>query len=497
MNIDKSGSNKAALDTLTIYLMEHSHSFFIDRFAGSITNKLRNVTGAFENIIPDFLWAHLNSLVSFLVTFALIMSVDAKSAGLFLALLVALFLVNKKFAPGKTVVSKASAEAGTKLQGRTVDVLSNISTVRQYVKRDYELEQLQILTTNKSKKGIANWLYTEKLLLINSAVLFVFALGMFWLLVSEWGKGGISTGDFVLVLALVSNITNSLLFVGRAFNATARTIGELHEGLDDILLPYEIEDAEAAKKLEVNEGKINWQKVKFNFGGVSVFKDFDLLIPSKQRLGLVGTSGAGKSTFVSLLLRQHDIPSGSILIDGQDISKVTQDSLREAIAVVPQEPSLFHRTIRENIAYSNSEATLEEVIEVAKKAQAHEFIERLPLGYETLVGERGIKLSGGQKQRIAIARAMLKNAPILILDEATSALDSESEKEIQKALHILMEGKTVIAIAHRLSTLREMDRIIVLEDGEIKEDGNHDSLVLKSGLYAKLWQHQAGGFILE
>jgi ATP-binding cassette subfamily B protein len=491
------GSNKTAMDILTKYLFRHSHGYFVDRFAGSITNKLRNVTGAFDEMIPDFLWAHLNAAVAFVVTFILILLVDVKSSLLFLFLILVLAIVNKRFAVKKAKVAKEYAEAGTVIQGRVADTFSNASTVRQYVQQIYEHEQLSELTTDKYNKGIINWFYTEKLLIANSFILSFFAIGMFWLLVTKWGEGQISTGDFVLVLALVTNITGSLLFIGRAFNATARTIGQLREGLDDILLPYEIEDVSLAKELMVTSAKIEWRSVNFNFTGVGVFEDFNLQIAPKQRLGLVGSSGAGKSTFVSLLLRQHELISGEILVDGQNIASVTQDSLRSTIALVPQEPMLFHRTIKENIAYSRPSATLDEVIEVAKKAQAHEFISRLPLGYDTMVGERGVKLSGGQKQRVAIARAMLKNAPILILDEATSALDSESEKEIQKALHILMEGKTVIAIAHRLSTLREMDRIIVLSEGKVIEDGKHEDLLKSSGQYSNLWSHQAGGFILE
>jgi ABC-type multidrug transport system fused ATPase/permease subunit len=249
--------------------------------------------------------------------------------------------------------------------------------------------------------------------------------------------------------------------------------------------------------LVVEKGSITWKDVGFEFGENKVFDTFNLTITPGQRVGLVGHSGAGKTTFVSLLLRQHDVTSGRIEIDGQSIANVTQDSLRENIAVVPQEPLLFHRTIRENIAYGKSDATDEEVVTVAKKAKAHDFISQLENGYDTLVGERGIKLSGGQKQRIAIARAMIKDAPILVLDEATSALDSESEVAIQDALHKLMEGKTVIAIAHRLSTLREMDRIIVLENGKIIEDGSHESLKEAGGVYQRLWEHQAGGFLVE
>lgn len=250
-----------------------------------------------------------------------------------------------------------------------------------------------------------------------------------------------------------------------------------------------------AAESSVDKGLIVCSQISFKYDDNSIFTDFSLTINAEERVGLVGHSGAGKSTFLSLLLRQADLQSGFISIDGHNIKEVTQESLRRAIAIVPQEPVLFHRTLRENIAYSRPDASLAEVEEVAKKAYAHEFIINLEKGYDTLVGERGVKLSGGQKQRIAIARAMLKNAPILVLDEATSALDSESEVEIQKALHILMKGKTVIAIAHRLSTLREMDRIIVLKDGRIVEDGTHELLKEAGGTYQKLWQHQAGGFL--
>ncbi len=317
-------------------------------------------------------------------------------------------------------------------------------------------------------------------------------LGTLYLLMQE---EAISVGVFVLVLGLLGRVGHLFITTGQALNRFIREYGNIEEGLKEILLPHTVTDIRNAKTLQISTGKINFNQVLFSHESVEVFNDFSLSIPAGQRLGLVGPSGAGKSTFVSLLLRQYDIESGSIEIDGQNIAEVTQGSLRAAIAVVPQEPALFHRTIRENIAYGKPNATEEEIIEVAKKAYAHDFITSLPLGYNTLVGERGVKLSGGQKQRIAIARAMLKNAPILILDEATSALDSESEVEIQKALHILMVGKTVIAIAHRLSTLREMDRIIVLENGVIAEDGTHDTLLTYGGTYARLWAHQAGGFL--
>ncbi|MEZ4104356.1 MAG: ABC transporter ATP-binding protein [Candidatus Paceibacterota bacterium] len=488
---------KTAVDTVNSYIFKHSHSYYSNRFAGSISSKLRNIIGAVDEIIPDFLWAQLASFVGFLVTFSLIFSVDGTSSFLFIILIFVLYLTNKKLAPEKTRLSKISSEANTLLGGGIIDRLTNISAVRQYTKYEQEINDLKELTDKRRIAHKNNWFYTEKLLIINTFILFTFSFSIFWLVTNKWSLGEISTGDFVMVAALIFNISGSLIFIGRAFNAMAKTIGELQEALDDLLVNHEIVDVKDATDMVVNNGRIDWNDVSFQFENNEVFTGFNLSIEGGQRVGLVGSSGAGKSTFVSLLLRQHDVDSGLIKIDGQDISKVTQDSLRQNIAVVPQEPALFHRTIRENIAYGNTNATDEEIIEVAKQAHAHEFISKLSEGYDTLVGERGVKLSGGQKQRVAIARAMLKNAPILILDEATSALDSESEILIQKALHNLMEGKTVIAIAHRLSTLREMDRIIVLEEGKIIEDGKHTELKDANGVYAKLWQHQSGGFLLD
>jgi ABC-type multidrug transport system fused ATPase/permease subunit len=334
-------------------------------------------------------------------------------------------------------------------------------------------------------------------LLLNACAVFVFVFTMFIFLVDLWRDGSVTAGDFVLVATLISHLSGTMLFVGRAFNATARSFGELREGLDDIYVSYEITDKMEATDLVVSKGKIEFDTVSFSYHKNQIFNGLSITIEPQQKVGIVGTSGAGKSTLVSLLLRQHDIDGGSIMIDGQDISGVRQDSLRKAVALVPQEPLLFHRSIFDNIAYGANPATLQMVERAAALAHAAEFIKKLPEGYETMVGERGVKLSGGQKQRVAIARAILKDAPILILDEATSALDSESEVHIQAALRELMEGRTVIAVAHRLSTLREMDRIIVIESGVIVEDGTHESLVANNGQYAQLWSHQAGGFIVE
>ena len=405
--------------------------------------------------------------------------------------------MNRALAPKKSELSRINAERATELRGFIVDLFTNIAAVRQYSRSGMEAEALRERTVTYQKASMANWGYTEWMLLYNVLVLFLFILTLFYALIIRWDMGAISLGDFVLVLSLIADLSGTLTFIGRAMNSTARSMGEAEEGLDDLLIPHEIIDTAGAKKLSAHAGEIIFDNASFTYGAASVFTDLSLTITPGQRMGLVGPSGAGKSTFVSLLLRQHELGSGAITIDGQDIAKVTQDSLREAIAVVPQESLLFHRSIRENIAYGNPHATDAEIERAAEMAQAHDFIVTLPEGYHTLVGERGVKLSGGQRQRIAIARAMLKDAPILILDEATSSLDSESEAAIQKALHILMEGKTVIAIAHRLSTLREMDRIIVLSDGAIVEDGSHSELVEQKGVYASLWEHQAGGFLQE
>jgi ABC-type multidrug transport system fused ATPase/permease subunit len=261
----------------------------------------------------------------------------------------------------------------------------------------------------------------------------------------------------------------------------------MREGFAELLLPIEINDIQQAKPLIINHGEINWHAVSFTYDQYLIFNDFNLNIEPGQRIGLVGPSGAGKSTFVSLLLRQHELSSGTIAIDGQNIAAVTQSSLRQAMAVVPQEPVLFHRTIRENIIYGNLSASEEAIIAAARSAQAHDFIMALPQGYDTMVGERGVKLSGGQKQRVAIARAMLKNAPILILDEATSALDTESEKLVQEALTRLMANRTTLVIAHRLSTIQHADEILVVNQGRIVERGRHNELLLlDEGFYRKL-----------
>jgi ATP-binding cassette subfamily B protein len=302
----------------------------------------------------------------------------------------------------------------------------------------------------------------------------------------------------IMTIAIVLKLSDQLLFLGMELRDATRFYGEAKEGLEEILKDHVIVNSSSATKLIVSDGEIFIDSINFEYENTKVFHDFSLHINAGQKVGFIGRSGAGKTTFVSLLLRHYDVQEGFIKIDGQNISDVTLQSLRQAIAFVPQDTGLFHRTIQENISYSNPDATLEMVRKSARMAQADQFIQELPNKYQTLVGERGVKLSGGQRQRIAIARAFLKNAPILILDEATSSLDSESEQAIQESLETLIKGRTGISIAHRLSTLKKMDRLIILQNGKITEDGAPDDLInKKDGIFKNMWDHQVKGFIID
>ena len=311
-----------------------------------------------------------------------------------------------------------------------------------------------------------------------------------------WEQGLFTVGDFVLVQAYLLTTFDRLVAINRELRRFYSALADAGEMVAILETPHEIRDKKGAAALEVKGGEVWFDDVTFTFGdGTPILRQFNLTIAAGERVALVGPSGAGKSTITKLLLRLYDLKTGEIKIDRHDIAGVTQESLRSAIAFVPQEPILFHRTLMENIRYGRRDATDEEVVAAAKAAHCHEFIEALPLKYDTYVGERGIKLSGGERQRVAIARAILKDAPILVLDEATSSLDSESEAYIQDAFETLMQGKTVITVAHRLSTIMKMDRIVVMQGGAIVAQGSHLELIRERGLYQKLWSIQAGGFI--
>ena len=397
----------------------------------------------------------------------------------------------------------ASNEAKAAVTGRMVDVLTNIRNVFFFANQALEDEQLERYTGEEFERRRASYRAVVRLrcvqYVMDIAMWLVFVGGALY----AWIHGLIGTGDFVMITTLTSSLLQTAYNIGQRIPEFYDQVGSARESIDTLIVPATVTDLPGARALAVDRGSIHFERVAFAYelpGAEeqrrvrNVVKDFELRIPAGQRVGLVGPSGAGKTTLMGLLMRMHDAVDGAIRIDGQDLRQVTQESLRQSIALIPQDTTLFHRNLLENIRYGRPGASDEEVELASRRAHAHEFIAEQEHGYRTMVGERGVKLSGGQRQRIAIERAILKNAPILLLDEATSALDSHSEQIIQSAMRQAMAGKTVIAIAHRLSTVMDMDRLIVLDRGVIVADGSHHELLRQGGLYAELWRKQSGGF---
>lgn len=490
--------SSSAYQSLYEYLTLHSKDYFNSRFAGSLTNKITNAVEGTLNIFQKALWNFI-PLVIGLFWYVIFAWVSDFRLGLIIGIWSIFFLgANIWFAKILQPHSYKSAKTASTLKGRIVDSLSNISLVHEYAYIAGERDYIKKYVNKQRDAGLALWQLSEWVLVVNGVLIFIFMLFMIGTSVYLFQNHLVSIGVVIMVIAIVADISSQFMFIGQEIKNAAAYFGQAKEGLEEILHEHIIVDHPGAIDLKLSNGDIDIKSVDFEYGETKVFNNFSMHIPAGQKVGLVGRSGAGKTTFVSLLLRHYDIQSGEIKIDSQNINNVKLESLRRAIAFVPQDTSLFHRTIKENICYSNPDATITQVKRSAKLAQADEFIDKLPQGYETIVGERGVKLSGGQRQRIAIARAFLKNAPILILDEATSSLDSESEQAIQESLETLMKGRTVIAIAHRLSTLKEMDRIIVIENGKIAEDGNPEDLLKKSNSKFKdMWDHQVKGFIVD
>ncbi len=483
------------------YLLGQSISFYQNEFAGRIATKLMQTALAVRETVLKLLDVLLYVVVYFGSIVALVAALDWRLTLPLLAWFVIYLGILGYFLPRLGSVAAQQADARSEMTGRIVDTYTNISTVKLFShnnrESDYAKESMeQFLITVYPQMRLATLLRTL-VWCLNAALIFVVVAMSLWL----WSLNILTAGAIAAAVGLLLRISGMSQWIMWEISALFENIGVVRDGLNTLSLPQEIVDKPAAKNLEVNRGKIEFQNVCFHYGkGHGVFEKLNLDIQAGEKIGLVGRSGAGKSTLVNLLLRFHDVEQGQILIDGQNIADVRQESLREQIAMVTQDTSLLHRSIRENLLYGKPDASDTAMYEAAKQAQANDFILELndakgQSGYDAQVGERGVKLSGGQRQRIAIARVLLKDAPILILDEATSALDSEVEQAIQENLYTLMQGKTVIAIAHRLSTIAALDRLIVLDNGDIVEQGRHEDLIQQGGLYANLWAHQSGGFL--
>ena len=482
--------------TMFEYVENHSHQFFSNDFSGSIANKISDIANGSWDIL-NFLCRQLIPTTVIIISSVIIMaSVSLKFSLIFLLFFISHMIISIFMSRECDLLSHIHSETKSTLQGKIVDSLSNIINVRLFARNRYEVDYLkryQNIEIVAQKRLLWSFFKVRLVLEMPSMAMIIFIV---YYLIKGWQEGVVSAGDFAFILILSFNIMMSVWQLGLELPNFFKEIGTAKQALDLIRAQHDITDVKGARDLKVKEGRIIFDHVHFHYTTTQdLFKNKNIVIEPGEKIGLVGYSGSGKSTFVNLILRYFDVQSGKILIDGQNIAEVTQDSLRSAIAMIPQDVSLFHRSLMDNIRFGNLLASDEEVIIASQKAHCHEFIKQLPEGYQNLVGERGVKLSGGQRQRIAIARAILKNAPIIILDEATSALDSMTEKLIQESLLQLMQGRTTIVIAHRLSTLLGMDRILVFHEGAIIEEGSHQGLLKQNGHYAKLWHMQAGGFL--
>lgn len=487
--------SRLCFDTLS----NQSMTFHNSRFGGSLVSQTSRFVSGYSGLVDVVTYSLWPTLASIVLTVGIL----APIAPLFVAILVVMLVLYVVIAYGMyrriLPLSAEASRAQNKLSGVLSDAVTNILAVKTYGREDYE----RGLFTTADREAMAaenvNMRATMRRGFTTSALItaIMFVVSIFVVGGNAWF--GISAGTLVMMFTYTYNLTMRFNYFNSMMQRINRALGDAAEMTRVLDEPTLVADDEDAKPLEVTEGRIDFENLRFRYPDAPkddyVFEDLNLHIPAGQRVGLVGRSGSGKTTLTKLLLRLDDVQEGRVLVDGQDVSHCTQQSLRRQVAYVPQEALLFHRSIRENIAYGKPDATDEEVRRAAEEANALEFIERLPDGFDTMVGERGVKLSGGQRQRVAIARAILVDAPILVLDEATSALDSESEALVQGALENLMRGRTSIVVAHRLSTVASLDRIVVLAHGEVVEDGTHHELVERGGEYASLWNRQTGGFL--
>lgn len=471
-------------------MMEHSPAFYQNYLSGSVANKINDITNSVPSIINTVIDKLFSITLSLLIAIYTVWTVDTKFAIGLIIWIVAFLTLSIKRAKKIRDLSDKVAGVRSKLAGHVIDILTNITNICFFAQKKYESKYFDTMHQNNIQiEQIRGW-FLIKTHTLQQISFVIFQLICFYWLILGIENHTITVGDFALILILNTSIINYLQTISREIGEFSTSLGNLMQGLRLISSPIEIKDIVGAKNINISKGEILFENVRFDHETKPLFKDLCLKISSGEKVGLVGYSGAGKSSFVNLILRLFNTKEGRIIIDNQDIKEVSRESLRKAIGFIPQDPSLFYRTILENIRYAKENASNEEVIQAAKKANAHSFICNLSKSYNTLLGEKGVKLSGGERQRIAIARVILKNSPILILDEATSHLDSITEAMVQESLLDLMKEKTTIVIAHRLSTLLNMDRILVFDKGKIVQDGHHKDLIAVKGLYKKLWDTQ-------
>jgi ATP-binding cassette subfamily B multidrug efflux pump len=484
-----------------LYTLGHSLSYFQSDFAGRIGNRITQCGPAIRELAVTILDSLLYVAIFAVTALGLFTSISLILAAPMAVWIMAYVTLMRYFVPRAQGASLKNAEARSVAVGRIVDSYTNILTVKLFARAEEERSAVRRALEAWTRSFLDLFRLITRVdatLSVMNSVLIATTGGLCAYL---WTHGAMTSGQAATGLALVMRIVAMSGWVMQTVRGVFENVGVIQESMETIARPHAIVDAPGAQALAVPRGEVRFENVSFHYGREDgIIDDLSFVIRPGEKVGLVGASGAGKTTIASLMLRLHDLERGRILIDGQDIAGVTQDSLRRKIAVVTQDTSLLHRSIRDNIAYGRPDASDEEIERAARLAHAHEFIQELEdhkgrRGYRAHVGERGVKLSGGQRQRIAIARVILKNAPILVLDEATSALDSEVEAAIQEALATLMEGKTVVAIAHRLSTIAALDRLIVIDQGRIVEEGSHTELLARGGLYARLWRRQSGGFL--
>lgn len=481
------------------YLLGHAYRFFTSQFSGTLTRRVSKFANAFETLFDSAIFQFFPTTL-FMVGAITVLTLRNQTLGLSLAAWTILFVgVQVYFARARQPIRELRAEEDSRMIGTLSDAITNHNTVALFSGLPFEAARFRDAVASWRHATLRAWNTDELVWAVLGFLMLVIQVGLLYGALVFWQRGLLTVGDFALIQIYLLGTFDRLVGINQQLRRFYDSIADASEMVAILETPHEIQDDPNAITLPISTGHIIFSNVDFAFGKEQpIFSKFNLDIPGGQKIALVGYSGAGKSTVTRLLLRFYDVTGGSITIDGHDVRSITQDSLRNAIAYVPQEPILFHRSLMDNIRYGRRDATDEEVIQAATQAHCHEFISILKDGYGTFVGERGVKLSGGERQRVAIARAILKNAPILILDEATSSLDSESESLIQDALDRLMQGKTVIAIAHRLSTIMRMDRIVIMNGGAVELSGTHDELLAhESNLYKKLWEIQAGGFITD